>query len=101
MFFAAELPAKKARVTQMNKDKKRLDGISKEAAVKKILEQGNDINALTGVELTTLLKWHGVPKPVDRKVEERRAKWIAISQSGKTALPQGVNHRGGGSINQT
>mmetsp|Transcript_8455 Transcript_8455/g.17448 ORF Transcript_8455/g.17448 Transcript_8455/m.17448 type:complete len:122 (-) Transcript_8455:26-391(-) len=35
----------------------------------------------------TLIKWHGVPKLVDRKVEdeERRAKWIAILQSGKAA----------------
>ncbi len=65
--------------------KKRLEGIGKEVAAKKILEQGKYINALTRVELMTLLKWHGFLKQADFKVEERRAKWIAISQSGKAA----------------
>ncbi len=48
-----EMPAKKARIAQM---KKRLGWIAKEAAAKKILEQGKDNNSLTGVELMTLLK---------------------------------------------
>ncbi len=39
------------------------------------MEQGKQINSLTRVELTTLLKWHKVLKPGDAKVDERRAKF--------------------------
>ncbi len=34
--------------------------------------------------MTTLLKWHEGPKPGDGKVDERRAKWKAILESGKS-----------------
>mmetsp|Transcript_6062 Transcript_6062/g.12387 ORF Transcript_6062/g.12387 Transcript_6062/m.12387 type:complete len:178 (+) Transcript_6062:100-633(+) len=57
MFKAAELPAKKAKIEQLKKNKKeRLAGIEREAVGRKILEQGKEIKALTGNELTALLK---------------------------------------------
>ncbi len=57
----------------------------REAVSKKIMEQSEHINSLTRVELTTLLKWHKVLKPVVGKVDERRAKWKVILESGKAA----------------
>ncbi len=42
------------------------------------MEQGKPIDALTGYELTALLKWHGVEKPGDGKVAQRRDKWMKI-----------------------
>ncbi len=61
------MPAKKARISLLKKEKKRLAAVERKTAGRKILEQGKPIDALTGYELTTLLKWHGVEKQGDGK----------------------------------
>ncbi len=53
--------------------------------VRKILEQGKEIKALTGIELMALLKWHGVAKRGGGKVSERREMWMKILEEGKVA----------------
>ncbi len=49
------------------------------------MEQGKDIKALTGNELTALLKWHGVAKGGDIKVPEKREMWLKILDKGNAA----------------
>ena len=49
------------------------------------MEQGKEIKALTGNELTALLKWHGVAKGGDIKVSEKREMWLKILDKGKAA----------------
>ncbi len=39
--------------------------------------------ALTDIELTALLKWHGITKPQDGKFSERREKWRNILERGR------------------
>ncbi len=86
MFKAAELPARKARIAALKKEKKaRLAAVEREAAGRKILEQGKAVDSLTGSELTALLKWHGVEKAGDGKVPERREKWRKIVDEEKVA----------------
>ncbi len=53
--------------------------------VRKILEQGKEIKALTGIELTALLKWHSFAKHGDGKVSEKREMWMEILEEGKAA----------------
>ncbi len=56
MFKVTKSPAKIARIAQLTKTKKRVSGIAREIVGRIILEQGKEIKALTGIELTTLLK---------------------------------------------
>ncbi len=88
MFKVAKLTTKKSSIEQLNnwKNKKeRVVGIERELIVRKILEQGKEIKALTTIELMALLKWHIVAKRGDGKVSERREMRMKILEEGKVA----------------
>ncbi len=49
------------------------------------MEQGKEIKALIGIELTTLLKWHGNAKCGGSKVLEKREMLLKILEQGNAA----------------
>lgn len=86
MFKAAEIPAQKARIAKWKRDKKvRLAGMEQKRKSMEILDKGKSIDSLTGAELTALLKWHGIVKASDGKIDERREKWRATIDERKAA----------------
>lgn len=63
-----------------------LAGIEKEITSRKILEDSQTIDLLSGTELRPILKWsHGVVKPEDEKVPEQIEKWKKLIEQGKGA----------------
>ncbi len=72
MFKLTDVLPRKAKIAEMENDKK-LRGVmvSLEAKEQNILEK-KPIDALRGNEWTTQLKWQGLPKEGEGKVDEKR-----------------------------
>ncbi len=86
MFKAVNLPAKRARIEELKKEKKQgLAWIKREGVGRKILEHLKEITALTSIELMVLLKWYGDAKHGDNKVSEGREKLRAILEEDNVA----------------
>ncbi len=71
----------------MKEDKKvRLQRKERESEAEQVLKLGKPISSLNLFEVTTLLKWHEVPKATMGKLSDKREKWTSILRNG-TAPP--------------